>query len=280
MVNKVSNDILSTSIYAFFYTYSGYPFDLIKSRIQSNPNFYKSEFDCAKKIYNNGNRSLFSFYKGSSVALSYYMLSMPIQYTTAEVLKKYYIDNNKNLIGNKSQNYSQNYIIGGLSGIVGPIIANPLQVLKVSNQTLSTNLQMTFRQLFMYNYTNYGIYGFYRGLLPSIIKESMYSTLFIGTYFNMRDHFGNDTIYKNTLNSVVSYWTTWLVIMPVDYIKTNLQKHISDGKKLSIIKIIKNDINGENIFNLWRGYRLICIRTVFISCVAVNIYESFRNLIN
>ena len=44
----------------------------------------------------------------------------------------------------------------------------------------------------------------------------------------------------------------------------------------SIRNIVINSIHDKGILCLWKGYRLMCIRSIFISCIAMNVYEKSK----
>ena len=58
------------------------------------------------------------------------------------------------------------FVASGLTGLVAYWIIWPLEVLKNVTQAESKKVGNTFKERTMYIYSNYGVKGFYRGILP------------------------------------------------------------------------------------------------------------------
>jgi solute carrier family 25 carnitine/acylcarnitine transporter 20/29 len=208
-------NILASMTQATIVTGVGHPLDSIKSRLQTNQ--YPNTFTCLKQtITHEGVKGL---YKGISMPFIAHLLKRPIQHPCAEYMKSKLMSN-----PNIKMNKLHNYAIGGLSGMLIPIIGTPLQVIKISVQTANNKKISNSYDYIKYNYQKNGLIGFYRGFICNIMRDGVYSASFVGNYYTMRDTFGSDTLLQNFINGATSHCLTVFIFIPMDYIKTNIQQ--------------------------------------------------------
>lgn len=257
------NDFLAGVVQASLATAIGYPFEIVKSRMQSNmyPQGVTSWGCFQRTVAEDGLRSL---YRGGSLPLISHMIKRPVQFMISEHVKK------------KRPNDAPltNYLIGGATGVFGPIFGTPLQVVKISSQTSMRAEHGRLRELAQQIWTDRGVRGFYRGLVPNLAKDSLFGMSFIGTYYTLRDLWGNDRWYKNFASGSLAHSFTWLVLIPIDHVKTNMQK--LDGHS-SVVAAIRHVVVKEGIIGLWRGVVPACVRAIPVSGVALTGYEMVRN---
>jgi solute carrier family 25 carnitine/acylcarnitine transporter 20/29 len=264
--------LLVATLQATLVTVTGYPFDLIKARLQSG--LYKNSIDCLVQTCKH--EGIKGLYRGSLMPWISHMLKRPIQYPISEYLKT-----KTDQTGNNNIYY--NYLIGAGTGLLGPIFGTPLQVVKIAMQTsqVSNNNSdaVSIRnslEYVKYNYKTYGIKGFYRGFIPTLLKDSIFGMSFIGSYYTFRDYVGTDKWYKNFFNGAAAHCLTWYFFIPIDYIKTNIQK---TETKIKIIDVIKTSYKNHGIFVFWKGVIPACLRTIPVSGIAMMGYEFVRKLL-
>jgi hypothetical protein len=257
------NDMLAGMGHALATTAVGYPFDLIKSRLQTGK--YANSILCLKSTFRNeGIRGL---YRGGSMPLLSHLLKRPIQYPIAEWMKKE-MNTTNSILGN--------YGIGALNGLTSPLIGTPLQVVKVSMQT-SSGSEAGKKNSWSYikhNFHTNGIMGFYRGFIPTAVKDTVFGTSYIGTYYTLRDFTGTDNWYQSMINGAIAHSTTWFIFMPIDYVKTIVQK---SETSLSVFNVIRTTYCTKGLKEFWRGIVPACLRTVPVSALAMFSYESIRS---
>lgn len=251
-------DILAGATNATLVTLTGYPFDTIKVRMQSN--MYPTTLNCIMTTYNR--RGIYGFYKGSTMPLLSHMIKRTIQYPVLEELKKRYNPTGKS--------YSVNYMMGAIQGPLGTMVGNPLQVIKIRTQTNKYSLIANINII----YNDSGLKGFYRGFIPTLIKDTMFGASFIGTYYTLRDIYGSDKWYINFTNGVSAHIVTWSILIPIDYIKTNIQR---SKTPISIKEVIINGYNIHGVKGFWKGIVPACVRTVPVSGFSMLGYEMVRN---
>jgi len=262
-------------------TITGYPFDLIKGRLQAG--MYPTSWSCiAGTIKNDG---VLGLYRGSMMPWISHMVKRPIQYPIAEYMKK------RTTTESKGKNTILNYLIGSATGIIGPIFGTPLQVIKVYMQTSETYRNVVVKSeekningpktSFHYirdNYRANGIMGFYKGFVATLIKDTVFGGAFLGTYYTLRDLIGTGTVYKDFFNGATAHCLTWMVFIPIDHVKTSIQKSGSD-KNIRIRDVVKSTYNQQGIRGFWKGVFPACARTIPVSGIAMLGYEHVRSLI-
>lgn len=257
-------NILAAMTQAVLITSIGHPLDLVKARLQTNQ--YPNTFTCLKEtIRVEGIRGL---YRGVAMPFTSHIIKRPLQHPFAEYMKNKLLAN-ENI---KCSNY-HNYLIGGLTGLVGPIFGTPLQVVKISVQTSDKSKIKNSFNYIKYNYQKNGLIGFYRGFIPNVLRDCVYSSSFVGNYYTMRDKFGSDTLTQNFINGATSHCITACLFMPIDYIKTNIQK---SETKLSINQVIKNGYQLHGLSGFWRGILPASLKTIPSSGIGMIGYEYVR----
>ena len=226
---------------------------------------YYGSWDCLKKTVRTG--GLIGLYRGSAMPWISHLIKRPIQFPIAEYMKK--VAKEKNMNG-----YYHNYLIGGSTALIGPIFGTPLQVVKVATQTSNGKDHKNSFEYIKHNYTQNGIRGFYRGFIPTIFKDCIFGMSFIGHYYTLRDILGTDRWYKNFISGATAHCLTWFAFIPIDYVKTNIQR---SEKKLTISQAIKNGYRSGGIRVFWKGVIPACLRTIPVSGIAMTGYEFVRS---
>lgn len=257
-------------------TVTGYPLDLIKARLQAK--MYPDTMSCL--INTVKKEGFFGLYRGSAMPWLSHMVKRPIQYPISEYFKKQTADSEHSTF--------YNYLIGGATGVVGPIFGTPLQVVKIAMQTSETQKSKNTTPhhvnhysdksknswyYIKHNYRSNGIAGFYRGFLPTAAKDMVFGMSFIGTYYTLRDTIGTDKWYKNFANGAMAHCLTWCVFIPIDYVKTTVQR---SEQKLKALDVIKSSYQKHGITVFWRGVVPACLRTIPVSGCAMMGYEYIR----
>lgn len=268
-------------------TITGYPFDLVKTRMQAVS--YNNAWECLKDVVKKD--GLKGLYRGSAMPWVSHMIKRPAQFPVSEYLKKRYkTDDSLHSIRN-------NYIIGASCGIIGPLFGTPLQVVKVGMQTSSSSSYTSSISYAKEQIKTGGVKGLYKGFIPTVIKDSVFGGSFVGTYYTLRDHIGTDSWMKNFFNGATAHCVTWFMFIPIDYVKTNIQRSKTKSKtdsklgtkigsklgtkirinpKKTISTVIKEGYKKGGIRIFWKGVIPACLRTIPVSGVAMTGYEMVR----
>ncbi|CAK9295376.1 unnamed protein product [Gordionus sp. m RMFG-2023] len=208
-----------------------FPLDTIKTRLQSNAGFFKS--GGFKKIYS----GIGAAFVGSAPTAAIFFI-------TYEFCKRNLIYHNYIVL---------NYMMSAaVAESVSCIIRVPIEVIKQRRQAFfSLSNDKIIRDILLKE----GLLGFYRGLLPTILREIPFSFV----QYPLWEYFKKSQKFKITseYNFVDAYTKGALaggvaaaLTTPLDVIKTKIILAKKDNSQISIIKICK-DINLNKGF---KGY--------------------------
>jgi uncharacterized protein (UPF0335 family) len=105
----------------------------------------------------------------------------------------------KMMLGAKDRTNTAFYIkflAGGMSGIVGSVVANPTDLLKIRMQAMEKdNHRITWHIKDIYS--NSGVMGFYKGLQATVVRAFMLNATKLATYDHIKHTFINLGILKD-----------------------------------------------------------------------------------
>lgn len=116
---------------------------------------------------------------------------------------------------------------GFIAGFASTLIVTPMEYLKINIQNgVNINLRsLSIRQA-------------YKGIGPTICRESPGYAVYIATYDSLTKRFNKEKeLFKSFLFGGITGLTSWLVIYPIDLVKTKVQ-YVNNTKSLS--QIIKS----------------------------------------
>lgn len=220
----------------------GYPFDTIKSRMQVN-----RDVKYTKLIYN-GSGSILNLYKGFELPLIANSLKRGTQYYTFEKM---------------CDITSSTYLSGFLAGGISSIITNPVNVVKNKIQTGNGSGNGSFKLL-----RDIHLEGkLFKGLSQSILRDSLFSGMYLGVYGQCRDYFPK-TSYYYSISGFTAGSSTWIVMMPFDTYRTMVQ-----AEKMDNLKVVR-----KNPLVLWRGLSVMLMRSGPINMINMVVYENIKKL--
>lgn len=258
-------DFVAGCTQATLVTIVGYPFDFTKAQLQIKN--YSTNWECIKgTVMKSGP---LGFYKGGSMPLVSHLVKRPVQFPIAEAMKK---KAKKNEWLAKNQ-YLYNYFIGGATGPIGTIPGTPMQVIKVRSQVSDVSTGKHIVDVWRES----GVRGFYRGFVPTLMKDSLFGASFVGHYYTLRDLVGNEVWWKRFFNGATAHCLTWALLIPIDFVKTNMQGNTSDGAKKGVMEVISTSYRTHGIRVFWKGVVPACLRTIPVSGIAMTGYELVRD---
>ena len=141
---------------------------------------------------------------------------------------------------------TNNYWTSGfISGSITSIIINPVELYKVRGQLgISGNINLT------------------KGLYPTIMRESLATSIYFGTYFNLVD------MYGPLISGGCAGLFSWTFTYPIDVIKSRIQSNHCENIQDSIKQ-----------GNLWKGYSFCAIRAIFANSISFYAYNYLKNQI-
>lgn len=224
-----------------------YPFDVVKVNMQKL--YFKNSYEAALSILKT---DPFKFYRGSSLSYTTIGLERSIQYYYLEKLnKKGY---NPYLTGFGMSIFSSLY------NIPVQYITTNLAAKREKNLSLSKYIGELIK-----NRSN-----IYKGYMIETPKNILGSTLFLGTYYQVRNTFGENK-YLSPFYGAISGLNVWFVIFPIDTVRTEYQT-----TKKNIKDIILERYKNNGIKSFYRGLTPIVIRTIPSASFGMFVYEFFR----
>jgi solute carrier family 25 carnitine/acylcarnitine transporter 20/29 len=222
-----------------------YPFDVIKVNMQKMyyTSSYKTFIDICKS-------DPFKFYRGSSLSYTSIGIERSLQFYMLEKLNKQY----------------NPYVTGAALSLFSSIYNVPVQYLTTS--IAATRMPKSLLKYIREQYKTRT--SFYKGYVIETLKNQLGSTLFLGSYYAIRNTYGENVKYA-PLYGAIAGLSVWGVIFPIDTVKTEYQT--SD---ISIKNIIYNRYNTHGLSSFYRGFTPIIIRTVPSTACGMFVYEYAR----
>ncbi|EGW35154.1 mitochondrial carrier protein [Spathaspora passalidarum NRRL Y-27907] len=231
--NQVLKDLFGGTMGGIAQVLVGQPFDTVKVRVQSAPEgMYSGSMDVIKQLVKN--EGPFAFYKGTLTPLVGVGACVSVQFSVNEFMKRYYDDK----LQGKPLSLSQFFVCGAVAGFANGFLASPIEHIRIrlQTQTGSASGAATFNGPIdcakkLYQSNGFG-HGIYRGLVPTLFRESVGLGIYFATYEALigRELKNNKNMiraeipaWKLCLFGGLSGYTLWIGIYPVDVIKSKLQ---------------------------------------------------------
>ena len=228
-----------------------YPADVVK--IQMQKQLFTTTTDTIKHIIKN---DIKKFYRGSSISFVTIGLERSLQYYYLEKINKKY----------------NPYVSGFIVSLASSIYNLPMQY-------LTTNIALLNKVNDVKQFIKQTTYkDLYKGYCIETPKNILGSTIYLGTYFKLRSTTDNSTLYPYF--GGISGTMTWLIIFPIDTIKTEYQT----TKNVGLSNIIYSRLNNSNgllkgIKSFYNGLTPVVIRTFPSAFAGMYMYEKVRNFI-
>ncbi|KAJ1918140.1 hypothetical protein H4219_002781 [Mycoemilia scoparia] len=205
------------------------------------------------------------------------------------------------------------FIAGGFSGTVMALAICPLEQVKIQMQLSRlignerlvkgqapsskglTNMQ-AFREIVRLR----GVYGLYSGLRLHVARDSFGTAVYFGAYDTIKETLrrANSDGKSNTLSHLLAGGTcgvlSWLVVFPIDLIKSTIQKDVLQPKevttssshcssqrpgRVSGMGLAKSIYQRYGISGLYRGVGVTLIRAFPLHGLNFVVYEFVRQTI-
>jgi hypothetical protein len=132
-----------------------------------------------------------------------------------------------------------------MSGMIGSFSIAPAEQLTIDKQQ---------------NRKCYSLKHLYQGLYLTMARESIGFSIYFTIYDQLSSKYNNDKNISNTiLIAIPSIVSAWIVICPIDKIKTNIQS----GTKVDM----------HNIFAGYKGFKYALMRAIPFHCTCFATFE-------
>ncbi|KAE8627224.1 hypothetical protein XENTR_v10006911 [Xenopus tropicalis] len=269
---------------------TGQPFDTAKVKMQTFPSLYRGLMDCAVKTYKQ--MGLTGFYKGTSPALlanisENSVLFMSYGFCQKAVRRIVGLDKNAEL------NDLHNATAGSFAAAFAALALCPTELVKCRLQamhemTLSGKVtvgQNTVWSVVKSILRTDGPMGFYHGLSSTMLREVPGYFFFFGGYELSRSCFVTTGKTKDDLGIVpliisggVGGISLWLVVFPVDCVKSRIQVLSMTGKQAGFLSTFGRILRNEGVMALYSGLKPTLIRAFPANGALFVAYEYSRKV--
>ncbi|CAG8490285.1 3295_t:CDS:2 [Cetraspora pellucida] len=272
----------------------GQPFNTVKVRLQTQPApkpgqplLYSSMLDCVRKTSKEG---FSAFYKGTTTPLVGIGACVSIQFAVLEQMKRFFNERNENK--NFMLTNSQLFLSGSAAGIANSVLSGPIEHIRTRLQVQITPTQAnSVKRPMLYSgpidcikkiYSTYGIRGIYKGQSMTMMREFHgYGTyFFLYEFLKRREGKGKKPrdieSWKAYLFGAIAGYGMWLVIYPIDVVKSKLQ---TDGftpqtkKYKGALDCFVRTYRYEGLRGFFRGFGTVMLRAGPINASTFMAYE-------
>ncbi|KAF4677903.1 hypothetical protein FOL47_008969 [Perkinsus chesapeaki] len=268
---------------ADFFTY---PIDTSKTRLQlsgeaGGAKRYNGMADAIKKVYHNEGPT--GLYKGFSAALVRQGLYRGLVFALYEPLR----DETCKLLGEdkSSASLKVKILAGGVGGIIGSALINPVDVIKVRMQgDLKVGAERRYRNVFDGLYKMYkaeGMKGISVGVIPNMQRAFLVNAAELATYDQCKEEivkvFGDNT-FSYFVSSMIAGLVAAIVSTPVDVAKTRLMNQdLTKGRAYKgLTDCLVKTVKSEGVFALYKGFIPNWVRIGPYTTIAFIAFEEYR----
>lgn len=246
----------------------GHPLDLIKIRLQTQPDLYTSAYSCFRQtIRDEGYRS---FYRGMTAPLLSQFFQTGLMFA-GESIATHYLKSFESETDQISRSSVNVFLAGSFGGLVKCLVLVPTDLIKCNMQVDQGNRDRGPKysgsfDCFQKIYNDRGIRGLYKGFAVTTLREvpsfGFYffvyrnSLNFLDTHFYNEDNseslissFGHERSSKPGVTTFIAGGlagtVSWICIYPFDVLKSHTQTSknkncINGGNGLSLIETAAN----------------------------------------
>lgn len=283
---QVAKDLFAGTMGGIAQVLVGQPFDLVKVRLQSAPEgTYNGAIDVIKKTI--ANEGPFGFYKGTLTPLLGVGACVSVQFSVNEFMKRYY---DKKLNGQPLTIFDY-FNCGAVAGFANGFLTSPIEHIRIrlQSQTGETKLYNGPLDCAKKIYQENGIRGIYKGLGPTLIRESIGLGIYFSTYEALisRELKSNSKLTRNDIPAWklcmfggLSGYTLWIGIYPIDVIKSKLQTDgVKNGKYSNALGVAKDVLRTQGIKGLYKGFMPTILRAAPANGATFAVFEITMRLL-
>ena len=125
---------------------------------------------------------------------------------------------------------------GALAGLIGSGLANPADLLKTRMQAAPPGEHLSLRWHISDVYTHGGIAGFYRGVIPTMVRATLLGAAYLGSYdstkyFIINNGYLTDGAQCQFISTVVAGLCMTIFTSPADNVKTRIMNQRAGSEK-------------------------------------------------
>lgn len=229
-----------------------YPFDVVKVQLQNM--HYKNTLSAFKNIIKT---DPFKLYRASFLSYTTVGLERSLQFYYLEKLNK------KNI----NPLYSSLII-----STVNSVYNVPVQY--ITTNIINTKNPISTVQFILNLYKNKN--NPYKGYFIETPKNILASTIYFSSYYKIRNTFGENK-YLAPYYGAISGISVWLIIFPIDTIRTEFTSQICNK---NLLNLIIDRYKQFGLKSFYFGLTPVLVRTIPSSAIGMFVYEYCREYVN
>lgn len=276
----------------FCILFIGYPFDTVKTRMQTNPQRYSSLLNSFRVIFKEEGL-LQGFYRGVAsplVALTVLNMMNFTVYAKATQLLNLKEDSNKSLTRNSFE--PRVFLAGSASGFFASLVSTPFEHIKIQMQLSNITNKHKPSTAAVVTPNSFGMARMMlaQGGLPLLYRGHTVNTsreiCFLGTYFFVYEHSKHvlspflPASVSIALSGGVSGAIGWFVSFPLDAVKSNCQGvALLSSPRASAFSIARQLVATKGVLGLYNGVHASVARAFLVSSSRFTAYELTQRLL-
>jgi hypothetical protein len=245
----------------------GYPFDSIKTRMQAQK--FPSTLYCIKTTYET--QGLSGFYRGVLPLMATSTTLRAISWNVYTTIKS-----KLSLDGIFVNSLSS----GMLTGCFMSIFGAPIEFIKVQRQLYRGKAHKNMMEWIRFILKEKGVLGLYSGYGFHAPVDILGTGFYFGVYETFKFYsfyFPIDEGFIPLLGGGLAGSVAWILVFPLDVIKSIVQKEALYGKS-SVKYLIKKRFNDYGISGFYRGLNMQLIRSFPVHSLNFYVYENVLKL--
>ncbi len=269
-MNNLSINIVSAGVGAISSVWITHPIDLFKTKIQMTSNKNASAISLAKSIYQTGGMA--SFYRGIVPAIFRESTYTTLRIGLYEPVKK--------LFDIKPEsNFFLKFLAGSLSGLIGSVVGNPFDVMKI--QSIGSKEPVRFTQIAKQVYSEGNLY---KGLQANLLRACVLNGTKMSCYDQIKNQIGSTGLIKSELpiqftSSFVAGFVMACTVTPFDMIRTKLMSQ-TGTKSETVYECVSGIIKTSGFAGLYGGFIPIWLRFAPATCLQLVIYDQTKLMLS
>lgn len=169
-------------------------------------------------------------------------------------------------------------------GIFAEVCCNAVRCpFEVSKQQMQVGLDRSLSATVRNIYKTSGVSGFYKGMLPLILRDAPYSASFMPIYEYLKkirklDSTRELSFYDHLVNSAVSATIASFLTHPMDTVKTRMMTQRYDNS--SFFETANQHYREHGIRGFYRAYLLRMVNAIYFAMVFFGVYEKSITLVD
>lgn len=166
-------------------------------------------------------------------------------------------------------------MIGGAARVITVTVVQPLTVVKTRFESGKFNYSGVRQALTEIGHSE-SLYGLYKGLIPTLLRDAPYSALYLAIYQSLRNNlFAKDTVSSTLAAGCIAGTLASTLTHPMDVVKTRIQVN----KERCGIRDISAEVYKEKgLQGFYSGIVPRVVRRTLVTATAWVIYEKVKKV--